>query len=129
MQWYDEYIDVPLEEQENIRDPPTTSSTRRDGNTRGIDIGRNGDYVGVAGCAPPGSGSGGFMSPGEMDVSVADGVGGEGGMGDHGMLRALEKILAKHSAKHRRRPSTAVRRTAVHHMRNANHSVQGKKVQ
>ncbi len=112
MQWCDEYLDGPLGEQENKRDPPT-STPRREENTRGIDIGRNGDYVGAAGCAPPGSSSGVYMSPGEMNLPGADEVGGDGGLGDHGVLRVLEKILAKHSTKHRRRPSTAVRR--AHH--------------
>lgn len=114
MQWYDERVDSPIKEQDFRRDPPTSPPWRQQNPNCGFecdhDGGGNGDVaVGDLDCGGRSTRSTGGTGTmvGKGDLLGAAGSGG-GEDDDTTVLRSLEKVLAKQSAKQRRRPSTEV---------------------
>lgn len=115
MQWYDQRLDGPIKEQDFRRDPPTSPPWRQQNPKCGFecdhDDGGNGDLsVGGLDCGGRSTrcaGGNGTMV-GEGGLVCADGGDGGGEGDDSAVLRSLEKVLAKHSANQRRRPSKEV---------------------
>lgn len=115
MQWYDQRLDGPIKEQDFRRDPPTSPPWRQQNPNCGFecdhDDGGNGDLsVGGLDCGGRSTrcagGNGTMVGEGGLVCAGGGDGGGEGD--DSAVLRSLEKVLAKHSANQRRRPSKEV---------------------
>ena len=115
MQWYDQRLDGPIKEQNFRRDPPSSPAWRQQnpncGFERDHDDGGNGDPpVGDLDC---GGRSTRFTEATDTMVGgghILSAAGSGDGKGDDtAVLRSLEKVLAKQSAKQRCRPSKEVR--------------------
>lgn len=126
MQWHDGQIVPTVEDQYHRRDSPTSHPARRKRSPECFgydhDDRRNGNASSVG--IMEGLGFGGSIARptdvggGVSGYALAGGGGAFGGAGggdggdmddDAAVLRLLEEVLAKHSAKQNRRPSTAVR--------------------
>lgn len=126
MQWHDGHLGPIVEDQDHRRDSPTSQPPSRKRSPYGFgydhDDRRNGNAscvgmedIGFGGSSTRPADGGGRVSGHTLvgEGNTFGGAGGGGGVGEDGdaaVLRLLEKVLAKHSAKQNRRPSTAVRR-------------------
>lgn len=112
MQWYDGRSDYPIADHRDRRVPPTPSSPHREKQNPDYAFGCDRDCNGNVGGEifdPPFGDEGGGDGRREWGLEGRH-LGGTGGEDDDtAALRLVEKVLAKHSTKQDRRPSTAVR--------------------
>lgn len=117
MRWHDELLDDPAEE-EDFELNQRTAQPRRERSAGGLDKydatdGRSSDLVELEDPRTTAVAAGASWHKSGVGGSLVGATGDGGGDcdedDDNAVLQLLEKVLAKHSAKQRRRPSTAVR--------------------